>query len=1239
MSEFDESILQAFIEDSQEQLSGITDDLLSIEAAGAGVDPELVNEVFRAIHSIKGGAGFLGLDRLTEMAHGMENVLNMVRNDGLVLNGDRTSVLLEGADVLVEMLADPGSSNERDIGVQLAALQRIDGGDEEGSGAGSGEVAAEEKEEGDAAPETSAVDVGSGPDANGGAGVTMNSGSIVVLKTGPKRAAEALETLDYIYVIEYRREADIEGQGKSVASVLAELEETGIVLETKEEEESLFVLFATTIDPEVIPALVEVDEEQIRELVSDDLAGEGEAGEVLEEGEADFQVEAAAEGGTAPGQIGGTGVMTGSGSMVVLETGPERATEALETLDYIYLIEYRVEADIEGQGKSAASVLAELEDTGVVLESKEEGGTLFALFATTIDPEVISALAEVEEEQIRELAPEELAPVVEVDQEAGEADPGEAVDGVEGDADVPADEVIEIQNGGEDAARGEGLERAEDSSVEEEDLPPEALLVLDRPSGEEEQLPGVVDEPVFVEEAPEQPTADGPPVAPEIPAEKAEETEPVDPVASAGPVKPAAKVAPTEPARKPVQVQAPVAESSLRVHVGLLDQLMNLAGELVLTRNQLIQEVDLQDLQAVEGSTQRLDQVTTELQETIVSTRMQPVGNVFGKFRRIVRDLSRNLGKEVELVIEGEEVELDKTIIEALSDQLTHLVRNALDHGIEPPEVRGGLGKPLPATLRLRALHQAGQVLIEVSDDGKGIDPQKVKEKVLSSGQYDRMQLDVMSEKDLVRLIFQPGFSTSEEVTDISGRGVGMDVVHTNLTRLGGVVDIDTAVGAGTTISIKLPLTLAIIPSLLVAMGEERFAIPQVNLAELARVPAGQAEQRIQRIGEARVLRLRGRLLPLIGLREVLGIEAGEMAASRDGATHIAVLKASDFQFGLIVDELLDSREIVVKSLDRYLSDCKIYAGATILGDGTVALILDVMGLSNRLELEEVAQLEEEEEDKTRSDEQELLLVHNAPEEQFALPVKLVSRIERIHRSQVENTGGRVSMQYRGGHLVLFSIEQAARVIPRPETEYLYVIVFRVADGEVGLLVSEIVDIVIEAVDIEEKGFSQSGISGSTIIGGKTTLMVDLYGLVRAVDPEWVMRQEEMLKGEATILVAEDTPFFRQQFKRFLEGAGYQVLVAEDGAEALRILEARHGEIDLLVTDIEMPELDGLGLTRAVRADERLAGLPVIAVTSLSGEEDEKRGKGAGVDDYLIKIDQEEVLRSVHRFLEEGRGV
>jgi two-component system, chemotaxis family, sensor kinase CheA len=1228
MSEFDESIMQAFIEDSQEQLSGITDDLLSIEAAGAGVDPELVNEVFRAIHSIKGGAGFLGLDRLTEMAHGMESVLNMVRNDGLVLNGDRTSVLLEGADVLVEMLADPGSSNERDIGVQLAALQRIadgeDGGDEVEAEDG-GEPAVEETEVEPEEKTAPAVDVEPGPDANGKPGVTMNSGSVVVLKTGPERAAEALETLDYIYVIEYRKDADIVAQGKSVALVLAELEDTGLVLETKEEENSLFVLFATTIDPEVIPALVEVEEDQIRELVSDDLSGEESSGDV--------QVEASADGEAGYGENGKSGVVTGSGVVVVLETGPERAAEALETLDYIYLIEYRVDADIKGQGKSVAAVLAELEGTGIVLESKEEGGVLFALFATTIDPEVISALAEVEEKQIRELAPEELAP---------EAASGAVSEEVE----EAVEEAAEVQSEGGDVAGKERVESNEsDSSAEEEELPPEAQLVMDKSSGEEERLSGVVeDEPAFADDVAEMRDAeeggglpaDGQAVVSEVPVKMAEEAKPVGPVAPAEPVKPALKL--PEPIRKPAQVQAPVAESSLRVHVGLLDQLMNLAGELVLTRNQLIQEVDLQDLKAVEGSTQRLDQVTTELQETIVSTRMQPVGNVFGRFRRIVRDLSRNLGKEVELVIEGEEVELDKTIIEALSDPLTHLVRNALDHGIESPEARGDLGKPLPATLRLRALHQAGQVLIEVSDDGKGIDPQKVKEKVLSSGQYDRMQLEVMSEKDLVRLIFQPGFSTSEEVTDISGRGVGMDVVHTNLTRLGGVVDIDTEVGAGTKISIKLPLTLAIIPSLLVAMGEERFAIPQVNLAELARVPASQAEQRIQRIGEARVLRLRGRLLPLIGLREVLGIEIGEMAASRDRAIHIAVLKANDFQFGLIVDELLDSREIVVKSLDRYLSDCKIYAGATILGDGTVALILDVMGLSNRLELEEVAQLEEEEEDKAHSDAQELLLVHNAPQEQFALPVKLVSRIERIHRSQIERAGGRISMQYRGGHLVLFSIEQAAQVIPRPEAEYLYVIVFRVADGEVGLLASQIVDIVIEAVEIEEKGFSQPGISGSTIIGGKTTLMVDLYGLVRAVDPEWVMRQEEMLKGEAMILVAEDTPFFRQQFKRFLEGAGYQVLTAENGAEALQILEARYEEIDLLVTDIEMPTLDGLGLTRAVRADKRLAELPVIAVTSLSGEEDEKKGKEAGVDDYLIKIDQEEVLRSVHHFLEKGRG-
>ncbi len=340
-------------------------------------------------------------------------------------------------------------------------------------------------------------------------------------------------------------------------------------------------------------------------------------------------------------------------------------------------------------------------------------------------------------------------------------------------------------------------------------------------------------------------------------------------MAAAG--KPATPKAAPAPERKD-SLQIP-AETTLRVSVKILDNLMTLAGELVLTRNQLIQAVASRNQQGVDTVSQRLDLVTSELQESIMSTRMQPIGNIFNKFKRVVRDLSRDLGKEVNLIIEGEEVELDKTIIEAIGDPLTHLVRNSVDHGIEIPAVRQRNNKPETGLLRLSAFHEGGQVIIEIEDDGAGINTDKLKAKVLEMGLFDRVHLESMSAKELNKLIFTPGLSTAKEVTDVSGRGVGMDVVHTNLSKLGGVIDIESSQGVGTTVSIKLPLTLAIIPSLIVTCQLERFAIPQVNLVELVRVPAAQIKERIEKIGEALVIRLRGELLPLVHLRDALGIK------------------------------------------------------------------------------------------------------------------------------------------------------------------------------------------------------------------------------------------------------------------------------------------------------------------------------------------------------------------------------
>mgnify|MGYP006414301507 CR=1 FL=1 len=1054
MSEFDEGVVRAFLDDALEQLSTFGDDLLSIESAGANADPELVNRAFRSVHSIKGGAGFLALDRITELSHSMEEVLNKVRNEGLLLTSDRASVLLQAADALTDMLTNHETSNETDISSHERALQALLTGE---ASAGPVEPPVEstdvfeEEEDLLAPPAPPAPTVEEGP----------------VFSTTEDEARRVLETLDYLYQLEYRRGED--AAFEDLPSLADELKATGEVLEHRLIEGRLFILFATAIDPEVVGALVELPDEQITHLSPEDFAGEI----------------AASPDEDAPAEDTTDAVAAEDGDMT---------PEAMLIVD-----------DPAAQGRLVD------EEVGLFEEEEEEGGGEHGLWAD-------DGLAEVD---------------------TGEGD-----------------------------------------------------------TGDDEDLLAVA--PPQPAEAPQVPT-----VAAPTTVSRTTELPPIRPV---------------------------VTETSLRVHVELLDELMNLAGELVLARNQLIQQVEKGDLSLIEGSTQRLDHVTTDLQETIVSTRMQPVGTIFGKFRRIVRDLATTLGKEVDLQIEGEDVELDKTIIEALGDPLTHLIRNAMDHGIEEPQVRHEAGKSLPARLRLRAVHQAGQVLIEISDDGAGIHPDRISDKALSLGLYDRNQLEAMSERDLVRLVFHSGFSTKDEVTDLSGRGVGMDVVHTNLTRLGGVVDIESTAGVGTTVRINLPLTLAIIPSLLVALGEDQFAIPQDNLAELVRIPAAQRTQRIEWIDKAQVLRLRGRLLPLISLRQVLGIE---VSGDESQAVYVAVLKAGDLRFGLLVDELLDSKEIVVKPLDSILSQSGIYAGATILGDGSVALILDVIGLRHSLDLEEIEEQHapQEVEEAFRSDAQQLLLVENAPGEQCAIPMKLVSRIERVSAAQLEEAGGRATFQYRGGHLVLMSLEQAANVQALPEAEWMFVVIFSVAGGELGLLVSDVLDIVIGVFDITTKGFMQPGIGGSTIIDGRSTLIVDLYGLVRKIDPAWVESQTKDLHGDATILLAEDTPFFREQMRRCLEDAGYQLYIAEDGARAWELLQEHAGEIDIVVTDMEMPHLDGLSLTRKIRADERFAHLPVAVVTSLSDEADEQRGLAAGVDAYLIKLDQDKLLQAISGFL------
>ncbi len=595
--------------------------------------------------------------------------------------------------------------------------------------------------------------------------------------------------------------------------------------------------------------------------------------------------------------------------------------------------------------------------------------------------------------------------------------------------------------------------------------------------------------------------------------------------AALGPTPIAASTPPAEPAREeaqewvapgpevataaPVETssKAGVTESNIRVDVGLLDKLMNLVGELVLARNQILQWSSNAEDNTFLATTQRLNLITTELQEGVMKTRMQPIGNLWSKFPRVVRDLATACGKKIRIEMEGKETELDKTILESIKDPLTHIVRNSADHGIEAPDARRQCGKPEEGRLYLRAYHEGGQVNIEISDDGAGIDSEKVRQKALKRGLITAEQATRMSDRELVNLIFLPGFSTAEQVTNVSGRGVGMDVVKTNIEKIGGTVEVQSRPGHGTTLKIKIPLTLAIIPALIVTTGGDRFAIPQVSLLELVRLEGEQARRGIERIHGAEVYRLRGNLLPLIHLSKELAIAEPERGGPAD-VINIVVLSADDRAFGLVVDEINDTEEIVVKPLGKQLKGLSVFAGATIMGDGRVALILDVLGTAQRSnvvsELHERSASDGKDKDAAASRDLETLLLFAVGEHgRFAIPLSLVARLEEVPIGSVERAGEDEVVQYRGHILPLFRL---SKLLPETgtaqERDPMQVVVYSQGDRSVGLVVDRILDIVDEHVVLERRS-CRAGVRGSAVIQGRVTDLLDVQGIIRAIDPNF----------------------------------------------------------------------------------------------------------------------------------------
>jgi two-component system chemotaxis sensor kinase CheA len=586
---------------------------------------------------------------------------------------------------------------------------------------------------------------------------------------------------------------------------------------------------------------------------------------------------------------------------------------------------------------------------------------------------------------------------------------------------------------------------------------------------------------------------------------------PIDasPVVAAAPLPEVPKPAvPAENAAAPLR-NGGLSESTIRVDVAILDKLMNLVGELVLARNQIVQFSDNLPDKTFHNACQRLNLITSEIQESFMKTRMQPIENIFGKFPRIIRDLCNELGKRIRLETSGNETELDRTIIEAIKDPLTHILRNSVDHGVESPAKRESCGKSGEGTIALRAYHEGGQVNIEIRDDGAGINAERVKEKAIEKGLISADQAARMSEREAFNLVFLPGFSTAEKITNVSGRGVGMDVVRTNIARIGGSVDINSELGAGTTLKIKIPLTLAIIPALVVTSGGENFAIPQVSLVELVRLEGEKALRGIENLHGVPVYRLRGQLLPLAYLNRELQLTQFSTHEIRVGdVENIVVLQADGRQFGLVVDEINDTEEIVVKPLGKHFKSIECFAGATIMGDGHVALILDVLGLAHRAKvIAEVHESALHDERKTTAQNEEkhaLLLFEGGEGNRMALPLSKVARLEQLPVSDIERAGQHAVVQYRGQIMPLIELahyvagmEHAAIGAADP----MHVVVHSKNGRSIGLVVGRISEIVDETLSIKHD-VRRAGIIGSAVIEGRVTDLLDLDGIISAAAPE-----------------------------------------------------------------------------------------------------------------------------------------
>ncbi len=738
-----------------------------------------------------------------------------------------------------------------------------------------------------------------------------------------------------------------------------------------------------------------------------------------------------------------------------------------------------------------------------------------------------------------------------------------------------------------------------------------------------------------------EPQAAEPPAA-EPPAAEAQAAEPKQaaPAPQMAPHLAEAAPVPTAPTTETPAGEPIAASQTIRVTVDVLEDLMTLVSELVLTRNQLLQLSRTQEENT--GFTvplQRLSHITSDLQEGVMKTRMQPIGNAWNKLPRLVRDVAREMDKKIELTMLGADTELDRQVLELIKDPLTHMVRNSGDHGLESTAERRAAGKPETGRITLNAYHEGGHIIIEVADDGRGLPLDRIRAKVLANGLATEAELATMTEAQLQRFIFRAGFSTAEKISAVSGRGVGMDVVKTNIEKIGGTIELKSTLGVGTTFIIKIPLTLAIVSALIVEAAGERFAIPQISVVELVRAQnavgrghneAGGSESVIERINDTPVLRLRDRLLPLVNLNNLLALGDSH---NKDTGAYIVVAQVGANTLGIIVDRVFDTEEIVVKPVAPILRHVTMFSGNTILGDGSVIMILDPNGIARATGITASgdSKVIAAKDQAQSSDLTAMLLFRAGGSQKMAVPLGLVARLEDIPRDKIETSCGASVTQYRGKLMPLVALS------PNLDTEKprQSVLVFNDGDRSMGLMVDEIIDVIEDHLNIELSG-SRPGLLGTAVIGGLATDVIDTGHWLTMAWQDWFHGAAQSSENAKTrrVLIVEDSNFFRQLLMPILGAAGYRVTAAPSAAEALRLRDTG-AMFDVIVSDITMPDMDGLEFARTVRAGGAWATLPLIALSSRADPRDVEAGRDAGFTDYVAKFQREALIASIQQCLAE----